>query len=67
MIETALPARGATLHTFFERRALMTELLPTLGYPMKPTEICLLSLCSFPNCLSKLMRAPFPKGFIREA
>ena len=31
------PAIGATLHTFFLRSVLMTELLPTFGYPMNPT------------------------------
>ena len=34
---------------------------------MKPTEICLLSLWSLPNCRSRLISAPFPKGFFREA
>lgn len=37
------PGMGATLHTLSFLRQLMTEDLPTLGYPMKPTEICFLS------------------------
>ena len=37
------PGLGATLHTFFVRSVLMTELLPTLGYPMTPTEMDCLS------------------------
>ena len=53
--------------TFFDLRQLMTELLPTLGYPIKPTEIWLASLCNFPNCLNKLIRAPLPKGCFIEA
>lgn len=44
------PAMGATLQTFFSRRALIIELFPTLGYPIKPTLICRLSAC---NCTKK--------------
>lgn len=41
------PAIGATVQTFFFLSVLMTELLPTLGYPINPTLICFLSMC---NC-----------------
>jgi hypothetical protein len=37
------PGTGATRHTLPLFRVLMTLLLPTFGYPMKPTEICFLS------------------------
>ena len=40
------PGIGATLHTCFFFSVLMMLLLPTFGYPMNPTEICFLSLCS---------------------
>jgi hypothetical protein len=33
------PGMGATLHTFFAERVLMTLLFPTLGKPTKPTLI----------------------------
>lgn len=49
------PGMGATLQTFFFISELMTELLPTLGYPMKPTLICFFSECSLPNCRSRLL------------
>uniref|UniRef100_A0A2M4B1M3 Putative secreted protein n=1 Tax=Anopheles triannulatus TaxID=58253 RepID=A0A2M4B1M3_9DIPT len=61
------PAIGATLHTFLLRNALITDDLPTFGYPMKPTLICFLSTCSLPICRSRLMSAPFPNGCVREA
>ena len=38
------PGTGATLQTFFVRSVLITLLLPTLGYPTKPTEMACLSL-----------------------
>ena len=43
------PGMGATLHTFLARTVLMTLLLPTLGYPRKPTVMCLRSLCRREN------------------
>lgn len=41
------PAIGATLHTFLLLSVFIMDDLPTLGYPMNPTEICFLSICSF--------------------
>ncbi len=51
------------MNTFLCLSVLITELFPTFGYPMKPTEICCLSLCNCENCCSKLIIAPLPKGF----
>lgn len=45
----------------------MMEDLPTLGYPIKPTEICLRSEKSEENCLKSWMREPFPKELLIEA
>merc|ERR1712226_424988 len=61
------PGMGATLQDFFDKSVFMTELLPTFGYPMTPTDICFLSSCSFPNCRRRLIRAPFPKACVMEA
>jgi len=38
------PGIGAALQTFFFLKQLMTELFPTFGYPMNPTETVFLSL-----------------------
>ena len=53
--------------TFFVLRVLMTDDLPTLGYPMKPTEMNFLSLCSRLSCRSRPSRLPLPKGFVTLA
>jgi len=56
------PGTGATLQQFFFMRALMTELFPALGYPIRPTLMFFLSLCRRSNCFSSWMREPLPKG-----
>ena len=45
----------------------MIEDLPVFGYPIKPTEICFLSLCNSENCRNNVMRLPFPNEFVIEA
>src|SRR3990167_965896 len=61
------PGIGATLHTFLLLSVLITELLPTLGYPINPTLICFLSECNFANCLNNWMSAPLPNGLVMDA
>merc|ERR1712023_588397 len=61
------PGMGAALHTFFFFNMLITELLPTFGYPMNPMETCFRSFRSTPNCRRSCRRALFPKGFVIEA
>ena len=38
-----------------------------LGYPMKPTDICLRELCREENWRRREMRVPLPKELVREA
>lgn len=45
----------------------MIEDLPVLGYPINPTEICFLSVCSCENCLRSCIREPFPKELVIDA
>ena len=61
------PGTGATLQTLPALRVLMTLDLPTLGYPMKPTEICFLSECSCENWRRSWMSEPLPKEWFGEA
>lgn len=61
------PGIGATLQTFFFRNVLIMEDLPTLGYPINPTEICLRSECNDENCRNKLIKLPLPKELVIEA
>lgn len=58
---------GAALQTFFYFKELITELFPTLGYPMNPTLIFFLSLWKLSYCLNKLIRDPFPKELFKAA
>jgi hypothetical protein len=53
--------------TFFVRSALMTELLPTLGYPMNPTLMAFLSDRSRASWRSRLRSEPLPKGLVTLA
>ena len=48
LVFSKITAIGATLHTFLDLSVLITELLPTLGYPIKPTlqETAQLQYCS---------------------
>ena len=43
------------------------EDLPVLGYPMKPTEICLRLLWRAENWRRREIRVPLPKEFVRLA
>lgn len=52
--------------TFFALSVLMMELLPTLGYPMRPTLMFFLSLWRTLNCLRSEMRAPLPKLLVMD-
>lgn len=61
------PGMGATLHTCFFFSVLMMLLLPTFGYPMNPTEICFLSLCSSASCRSRSNSAALPKQCWKDA
>jgi len=61
------PGIGATVQTFFFLMVLMILDLPTLGYPMNPTEICFLSEWRTENCLKSWIRDPFPKELLMEA
>lgn len=45
----------------------MMEDLPTLGYPMKPTDICLRSEWRTENWRSSWMREPLPNEWFMEA
>jgi len=54
---------GATLQHVFFINALITELLPTFGYPIRPTEIFFLSLWRISNCFRSWMSDPLPNGF----
>lgn len=45
----------------------MIDDLPVFGPPIKPTEICLRSLCREENCLRSWIREPFPKEFVMLA
>lgn len=53
--------------TFFVRSVLMTDDLPTLGYPTNPTEMYFLSDLRRESCRSRLRRLPFPKGLVMLA
>lgn len=55
------------MHTFFLRRVLTIEDLPTFGYPMRPTEICLRSECKALNCRSREISDPLPKLLLIDA
>jgi len=55
------------VQTFFFRRVLMMEDLPELGYPIRPTEICFLSLWRVENCRRSWIREPLPKELVIEA
>ena len=55
------PGIGADLQTFFFLRELITLLLPTLGYPMNPTEIVFLSLWKLSNYLNSFSKESLPK------
>lgn len=61
------PGIGADLQAFLPLSVLMTEDLPTLGYPTKPTQVTCFLLLKRESCLSKEKRAPFPKGFVTLA
>mmetsp|Transcript_247 Transcript_247/g.563 ORF Transcript_247/g.563 Transcript_247/m.563 type:complete len:233 (+) Transcript_247:1165-1863(+) len=61
------PGTGAALQTFFLFRVLITDDLPTLGYPIMPTVTCFLSLRRVLNCRSKFSKAFLPNGFVIEA
>lgn len=54
-------------YTFLVRSVLMTEDLPTLGYPTNPTEMYFLSDRSRDSWRSRLSRLPLPKGFVMLA
>jgi len=58
---------GAVAQTFFLRKVLMMDDLPVLGYPMKPTEICLRLACRAENWRSREIRVPLPKECVRLA
>jgi hypothetical protein len=58
---------GATVATFFFRRVLIMEDLPVLGYPIRPTEICLREACRVENWRRREMSVPLPKELVREA
>lgn len=45
----------------------MTDDLPTLGYPTKPTEIYFLSERSLESWRNRLSKLPFPKGLVMLA
>ena len=45
----------------------MTEDLPTLGYPTKPTLMYFLSVRMRESWRSRLSRLPLPKGFVMLA
>jgi len=45
----------------------MMDDLPVLGYPMKPTEICLRFECRVENWRRRVMSEPLPKELVREA
>mmetsp|Transcript_137 Transcript_137/g.1076 ORF Transcript_137/g.1076 Transcript_137/m.1076 type:complete len:263 (+) Transcript_137:899-1687(+) len=61
------PGIGADLQAFLPLSVLMTEDLPTLGYPTNPTQVTCFLLLKRESCLSKEKRAPFPKGFVTLA
>lgn len=61
------PGIGATVQTFLFRKVLMIEDFPVLGYPMKPTDICLRSEWSEENWRRSWMREPLPNEFVIDA
>ena len=61
------PGIGATLHTFLDRNVLMTDDLPTFGYPTKPTDIYCLSVLILASCRKSPRRDPLPNGLLMEA
>ena len=61
------PGIGATVHTFFFRRVLIILDLPVLGYPIKPTEICLRAEWRDENWRRSWIREPLPKELVMEA
>lgn len=61
------PGIGAALHTLFYLKELITEDLPTLGYPTNPILIFFLSLWKLSNYLNKLIKEPLPKELLNEA
>jgi len=40
---------------------------PVLGYPIRPTEICLREACSELNCRNNVISDPLPKEFVMDA
>ena len=58
------PGTGAALQAFFQIKELITLDLPTLGQPTNPILMFFLSLWKMSNCLNRLIKAPFPKGFV---
>lgn len=61
------PGIGATLQQAFFIRALITDDLPTLGYPINPTEIDFLFLWRTSNYFKSWIKLPLPNGFCLEA
>ena len=61
------PGMGATVQTFFFRKVLIIDDFPVLGYPMKPTDICLRDECKAENCRNIEMRDPLPKELLMLA
>jgi hypothetical protein len=58
------PGIGATLQTLFFIKALIMELLPTLGYPINPTLMHFFSLCKLSNCFNNWIKDPLPNGLV---
>lgn len=61
------PGTGATVQTLLFFSVLITLLLPTLGYPINPIDICFLSECNCENCRSNAINEPLPKEWFGEA
>lgn len=62
-----LAEQRAEERTFFVRRVLMTEDLPTLGYPTKPTLMYFLSERRRDNCSTQTITRVNPALILRSA
>ena len=58
------PGTGAALQTLFSFKVLITLDFPTFGYPTNPILMFFLSRWKISNCLNRLIKDPFPKGFV---
>lgn len=58
------PGTGAALQTAFFFNVLITLLLPTLGYPMKPTEICFFFFVQLTELTQQTDETSFAKGIV---